>query len=795
MSFLNRFQPLALSGLLAMTATSCPPDRLWSSGRGESDDGPLACPVRDLPPDLNAFAARGIGPESFHLENLDRFQPLAGVCSPQQISRFDGVQRVITSRLASMPPAEIATTLEGYYRQAYVYNEADRTMDVGTSPAQQEAKRRLDLWIAAVDQRAFADRSFLDRIGAESRIRAAMALNSPRLSAYDRGVFEQMIRAEPRGDAGLLEVYRQRPLEGFTWVLDWMESYDGSSEKVFETPFMLSLLDTKVALEAHFGRERMFRIGREAFPAEGVERLLESRGYGIRYELARSLSNTELIQQYLETSMALTPESRPATRRDLVQDLMLMGLVFEERGLDPEQELQRRAIDQMVQNGFPRPEAELMYRLQAGGLTATYDRLDDYRARHGLLEEYRSLYRDMLTHPLEDVFSPQNRTRYAAWGSIVLNRSLSQVPIYLSDLDGIRLDVQRDIAPDFPLATGPLSFELRDRTTARWFLPSDLGLCNSLVLGPLMTAGSVSFQEQTANHLICSNVELMAFLPESLHQDHALATAIGVFGVITVRSQNVAVDPSGQAPRNAEWSTAALLDTLTHEASHVRWFRANFDRDPQRLTMAALNERTAYLTGEGYQTNYFLAGLASSGEGDAVADQTRFEARLVDVVNATVGIPKGNVDPSYWQPVWDMGPVSRFAFQPPEVLNARRFRQLMDTRFGPTTTATLDSAWRRFFEIAVARLPEEDRAEAREQLEDLEDPSNNSEAAVFFLRSDPLTRAVNEIRRAVGLQPLLSIDMISDDWTVARRRLTQDLLDRVRFESLPPSQRQLPRTQ
>jgi len=735
-----------------------------------------------LPPDFDAFAARGVDPETFHLESLDRFQPLADVCSPQQINRFDSIEQIMVQRVASLPLPEIATTLEGLYRQAYIYNEEDRTMAAGTSPAHQEAKRRLDLWIAAIDQRAFQDSDFSERAGGEKRIRTVMALNSPHLNPIDRGDVEQMFHSEKGGDETLIRLLRERSMEGWVRQFDWLKVYDGKREKFFEDPLFLSQTEMFGALESHFDRDHLLRLFEVAFPRDAMEGFLDQRGYGDLYRRLLSLNDEALIQNYFEVSVALTPQTRPVSRRRLVEEMTVMSVVFEQRGLYPTKELERRSIESMVRMGYPREDAELILRLQTGSAQYTYDRLDDYRARHGLLKAYGTLYREMLTRPLEDVFSPKNLGRYGTWGATVLNRTFSKVPVFLSDLDSVRAQIRAEVGPSMLPKSRLMGFEFRDPARPQWFTPSDLGFCHAPTGGPMGTAGLVTFGGRSAEDLICSNVELMAFLPESLHLDHALGTAIGVFGVITMRGMNSESD--GRRNWNAEWAPGALLDVLTHEATHMDWFRTNFDRDAQRLTMFALNERQAYATGAGYLQQYFLNGLSLPGE-KAGAEQTfRFIDDLIAVVNDDAGLSPGNKTPDHWEHHWDTEPSWRFAYQPPMMLQSRRSREMLDARFGVTSAAKLDSQWNALVGKALLRLSPAERQAAREGMARVSQPSNNSDTPVYFLASHPLTRVVNDLRAGMGVPPLSSLDVTADEWQTVKYSMAQSAIDSVHLKAL-----------
>lgn len=793
MSFLQRIQPIILSGILMSTATSCPPDRFFSSNPVENDpDDRLTCPVRSLPPltdgpdgvgrALGGLGALGVAPDSFHFENFDRLRALQPFCSARQIERFDALQENIGNRIAAMETVEMAGTLEGLYQSAYVYRDGDRTMALGESPAHAEAKRLLDLWIAAIDQRAFSDRKFLDRVWDEPRIRTVMALNSPNLMPLDRGVLELMFRAEPGGDEALKRLFRERPMEAYTRSFDWLATYDGLRENIFEDPYFLSMSEINAVYESHFGVARVLRLGQSVFPREAVARLMDERGYGDDYRALLPLSDDALIQRYLESILAMTPQTRPATRRRLVADLFIMGAVFDERGLDPTRELQRRGVEAMVRNGMPREDAQLMNRLQTGAVPFTHDRLDDYRARHALLEEYRSLYTDMLSQPIEESFSPQNIRRYGTWGGIVLNRSVIKIPIFLDDLDEIRRDVQRDLFPKMRFGSDEAPFEFHDPMTAAWFTPSDLGICGSFRAGLLTSSALVAFDGRRAEDLICSQVELIASLPASLHQDHALATAIGVFGVITLRSLNSVA--AGETSVDRPWNPATLIDVATHEAAHVRWFRENFDRDPQRLLMVALNERQAYASGSGYVDAYLQSGFSHPEEWNDADEQHVFEAQVVEAANETLGIPANERSPDYWEFRWDAEPPTRFLFQPPDVVHSRRMRRLVDKNFEHPSDERLDRAWTSVFAVAVSSLPPADRVAAREALSRINDPANGTDGGVFFLQSHPFTRAVNAVRGYLGAAPYMSIDVSAADWKSVERSLALGIMDRQALDVL-----------
>lgn len=788
MSFLDRLQTFVLSGFLATTATSCPPERFFSSDGNE--DEPLTCPVRNLPvisqgPDgtgrvMTALAARDIDPEAFHWENLDRFEGLTVVCSQPQIDRYGRFQDLLADRVGRMSPAEIAETLEGLYRQIYVYDESTRTMAVGDGPSHREAKRRLDLWIAAVDHQAFLDEDFSTRLWDEKRVRVVMSLNSPHLDTFDRGALERLFRAEAQGERGLREVLSDRPLEGYVRFFDWLQTYDGQRAKYFEDPFWRSQMEAFAVIESHFGRESFLRLSQSAFPREVVEKLIEERGYGTAYHRFLAMGSEDLIRHYHEVMLGLSPLARPRSRQRMVEDLMIMGIVFDQRGMDPMDELRRRGIKEMVRWGYSPEDATLMDQLQTGMAPYTQDRLDDYRVRHGLLGAYRRLYRDLLTLPLEEVFSPANAGRYARWGTLILNRSLMKTPIFLEDLDRIRYDVVHEVGPSLRLAS-PGDFERRDRYSPQWYTPYDLGLCGSLTGGPMASAGLTVFNGASADDFICENVELMAFLTPSLHQDHALATAIGVFGVITVKNTDSTL-VRGRL-QETEWTPSSLTEALTHEASHIDWFRRNFDRDSQRLPMSGLNERRAYITGRGYAEDYAASGLIQPYEAPFLEDRIQFLDELTTVANDTIGIPQSERGADYWEPRWDADPiVGRYAFQPPSVLNGRRQRELLERTFGLPTEQVVSQAWSRLFIRAQSdlRLTPIERREVHEALRQM----NTSEESSYFLRSHPFTRVVNQIQGRLGLLPVNVIDMDAVDWATFQFNAGRRSIDGERWSYL-----------
>jgi len=795
MTLASRMPLAAFTSFLALSSSSCPPDR-FSCDEDDAGQEFDACPVRDFPPvpdtadgAILELAGRGIDPESLHQENLDRFGALTASCSSNQIDRFRGFQEILSDRIAQMPASEIASALESLYRQAYVYDETSHTMALGKTPAHVEAKRRLDLWIAAIDHRAFEDEAFSQKMWDEKSIRTVMALNSPNLDPIHRGGIEQLFRAEARGEEGLREVFRDHPMEGYVRFFDWLQSYDGQKEKYFEDPYFRSMLEANVVIESHFGRERYLKLMQSTFPREAVERLVDERGYGPTYRSFLGMRTEDLLQHYTEVSLAMTPSTRPLSRRRMMEEMMIMGIVFDRRGLDPNAELQRRGIDEMVRVGYSREDATSMSQLQTGVAPYTYDRLDDDQARHGLLEQYRSLYRDLLTLPLDESFSPSNTARYAMWGNMILNRSVMKTPILLEDLDRIRREVQAEESASLGLGPSGYAFDLRDRDTPQWYTPADLGLCGSISPGPLVTAGLTTFDGRSANDLICNNVELMAFLPESLHQDHALATALGVFGVITVRNTDSTV-VAGHL-QDIDWTPGPLLETLTHESSHIAWFRENFDRDSQRLPMSALNERRAYATGRGYLEAYDAGGLMASGEAAHVDERLLFMNDLISVTNDTVGIGPDQQDPDYWDSRWDDEPLGSFLFQPPDILNGRRTQEMIDRAFASPTAEDLASEWTRLFAQAESdlNLSPAERQQVDEAARQIESSSNDADSGLYFLRSHPYTRVVNEIGRLIGQWPTSFIDVSSSDWKSLQASTAYNSLNRQHWMTLQQSPR------
>lgn len=707
-----------------------------------------------------------ITPDIFRLDDGDPLTRLTGH-STETLQRFRQFQDVISQRISSRSTAEIASTLEGLYGQAYHYNDSTREMSVGTNPESQQAKRELDFWVACLDRQSYRHESVVQRLWAESRIRVIMALNSPRLTPQDRGFFFRMDRADRVGEENFIRVCRELSNEGYTRTFYWMRNEYLGTRPPEESPYHLSQMDLSAAMNARFGEERLVALENRTFPADQINALLSQYGLNAEYEQLAHLPPITLLTRYHDLQRALASRPDPQLTKRMVEVQTLIGVALHQQGIDYRREAKRIFITEMTHVGYSSEDAEHLYKL--GNFHSTGFHLDDYRARFDVLSQYRRLYENLLTQPLHEVFSPRSVDRYGMWSYVLFNRFVVHIPIRLDDLDRMRAEVWRHLLPSRDRRGSLMEgrFELRDLRTPLWITPDELGGCGSGFSGPLEVADQIRFHGINVGDCICRNIETFLFLPSPMFPvDHALGSAFGLFGIILMRND----DENGNDP----WTRGSFIPVAAHEATHIDHFRRNFDNNPELLLDLGPNEAEAYAVTYQTGTMYRDQGLIQPGEYENLEEAILWSRNCVFAANDALGLEldhRRHLDPTMYDRPWDRLPV---VFQPPDLVRARRQQEMIDRSPIPVpSNAQLDQIWGRILTHSFSTVlgTEGERSEARAALQALRNPASDD----YFLASHPLTRAINEVRSRIGLPPVPFIAMRPADWqTFGRAHVIRD---------------------
>ncbi len=761
------YQAALLTGFLTVAGACSPTQKTAENER--SDAGAVSTCLVHEPPQLEdvsnaitGLAERKVDPQTFLREDLDRFSSLES-CSKVELNKYSKFQVGLAKRVASLSNAELESQLIRLYDQAFVFNAQSGEMVLGLKPAQVKAKHQLDLWIAALDHQAYEDETFLNRIWDAGAIRAIAMLGSSSIMPSDRGAFEQLRRAVEQ-EVPLAPVLKDINQRSYRRQFDWLKAYDGS-KPYFETDFLKSIINLEAAIRAYFGDEKYVEFWSEAsFPRETVKSILKEQSLLPGYEELRTQSTEQLLDYTHEISMAVGYPLRPQTAQRIARDLLLVGPIFHERGIDIQKPLIDRAIRDMVAMGIPKDDVKLMVEVEQGMIKYTADRLDDYRNRFVFLRRYREMYRSVLMRPLETIFSRTQLIRYGFWGSFVMNRSQSGIPVHLKDLDQIRTEVKATAIPKSAFAQDGFTFESRDLKEAFWARPADFGLCGGG--GPLKPTAALQYEGKTAGDFICSNIDQMAFLPPTLHPDHAVAAAFGVFGIATVNN-------AGFVPGN-DWTPGVLTGVLIHEAGHINWFRSNFDRHSERLAMAGPNERSAYSLGHAYLAPHFSKAEVAAEE-PHLGDFLLQARETTQLANQRLGLPLTDMNPDSWNSQWNKQHLIELAFQPGHLRMERQIEALLVERGKPLPSQDeLQMSGQRSLEKAIQLFitDRREQAVARQVLKKLVD---GEKTEFLLLRSHPFTRAYNQARASVGLPPLFIIDMNQKKWLEAQAELARRL--------------------
>lgn len=740
-------------------------------------DGIVSTP-EDVSSVIQGLAEEGISPDTFHCEERQMRLATLAACSPGQVSLFRDLQVSLADRVGEMSTFEIAENLRRLYDQAYAYDPLAQTMDVGDC----QAKRELDLWIAVIDRRAFEDEGFLDRIqermpagprSEDSRdIEIIMALNSPNLTAGDRGCFHRLREG--------LTTWEEETAEGDERLAQWLESYDGRTP-LFETPYFVSLFDFYAASAAWLGRERLNEIGLENFSQERLTALGGRLGLNAEVEYLRSLSDEDLMGRLQDLVSLMGGNPAPELMRRLAGEISLGNPILSGRGGDFDSRYREMAIQNIVNHQhFTREEAELFFgRSGEGAPRMTASRLDDYRRRFEFLGKFRELYREFLTTPVQERFSPQRMARFTLWGQQILNGGRMQgAPIAIEDLDRIRREVQEGVGVE---TSGPIMWEefiSRDPSRPLLIRPGDLGAV-SLAEGacdePLAFAPRMLVNGRPLSDILNENVEFVAVLPpELVPVDHAAGLAYGLFGVVILNGRE------WQAERNP--SPAYFFDVLAHEvAGHEVWARSQFDRHPERVAWLGANERYAYATGLAALNAYVNTGCAQPADWAMLSGIEATDAGRIEIANRRLGLPAGDRTPRLMADSWIGRPFQDFLFQPGYLLGSdgREIPNPLDE----VKALSLEERHRIFEAGAAAAavqlgLNAEDERAFWETIASLRSLGPD-QVSTTFTASHPFLRIFNRLTEPSRMAPLEHAAFSRASWEQWETMLTSSLRQRA----------------
>lgn len=596
---------------------------------------------------LQSLARAGIAEDTFYQEDgANRFDSLAA-CSPAQLSVFSDLQQVVAEQVSKLSTESLVLRLQKLYDRAYAYDAAAGTMDV----TNQAAKDELDLWIAAIEYQAYNDSEFLARINVPE-INRIIGLDSPHLSPHHRASIY-------RTDQGL-STYQDEQIIRAREQFEWLRHYDGTTAS-FETPHFRSIIESNYIGIATHGRERFEELSLEAYPADEIYDLLQEYGLVEDFERLAQLTDEQLIYRNQAISdLIIADNPSPRDNQAIAREILLIGAVLQSRGKSLEAET--RAIHRQLlvdEMGFTPEAAHLLS--EQDSVHLTHGRLDDYQVRDLFLGQFRELYRDFLTTPIEERFSPERSHRYNLWGQFISNQAVTGVSLRLEDIDRVRDEVQAEIPPE---TDGPMTLDLLTESPAPgalWLRPEDLGLTDDVLTNPFAVAAQIHVADRTLAEFVQENVEHIAILPpEMIPSEHVLGLSYALFGAIVISGQNA----------DRPWTTGSFLRVLGHEAGHNHFARANFDTHPELLLRHAVNERYARLIGMQVGDEYLAITPWDPDTSPEVQVAVTDSYLVVEVANRQMGLEDSNEDLLFDHPSWQDQPLSFFMFQPEQLVRA-----------------------------------------------------------------------------------------------------------------------------
>lgn len=758
-----------------------------------SVDPPNSCAFDGLNNNIYAFvfdpesaitdlAQKQVPPDSFHIQDGSlRFSSFAGSCQQEQINQFSELQDILGAGLRNMSTDAIADVIESLYNKAYHYDSSAGTMTLATDSESQEAKKKLDLWIAALDYQAFKDEAFLKRLWYDdeatfcvikdpteprARIRRVMALNSPHLSPRDRGGLYRLEQVRGQGIEAMRKVSLQDNRSWYPRFFAWQNKFDGKSREIPKTPFWRSVIDHYDAVLASFGQDTIGELQKGTYPDDVIEKLLRKYNLVEPFRKLSALSEKDLVKRYMETQATLTAGPRPAVTRAIVTDMLLLFVELHRRGIDAESQAKEWKIKENMGFGFTREDAELM--IEQGSVRFTHSRADDNRARHALLGRYKTVYQKLMKTPLEDRFTPESIGQAAIWGRFILNRSLTGVPIRLSDLDQIRADVRQSLSTDSKPVTAA-DFFSRDPQKPYWHSPEDLGVGAGSWSGPLSMANYIFVDETNVGELIQNNVEFYAFLPDHLYpHDHSLGLSLSAYGIALVRNTN---SLTGDI-----FGPGLTLAVAVHEAAHGDDFRTNLEQDPKQLLWNTPDERRARLFGLGALKQYRTLGLEEPFEIKANSMEIDYHYKIIREANIWLGLDPENFDTDAWSDDWIGADASFFALRPDQLYAAANYDPgKRDSQ------KKLARVWSRLLDLAMKDVISDpnEKKKVEQTLLALESPDNDKSSSLYFVASDPIMRVLNRVIEVVNGRPGKFLIATRDEWQDIKNNLAQSALQRI----------------
>ncbi len=733
-----------------ISLANCLLDRLTIPASEEEDNESL-----DPGQAIADLAHAGVTPSVFHHEEGRlRFSGLMA-CKPTRISLFQGHLDEVAHHILSIPTEEIVRRLKLLYEKAYRYDPAAQTMDV----VDQQAKRELDLWIAAIDHEAYQNENFLKRVHVPE-VRRILALNSPHLTPAGRG-------ADYRLEHGLMSP-RQCFERGVKATVAWARSYDGRTFDFLETPFWRSRAESWESLEARLGQKEATSLSLESFSQDAVLRILASTGWMKDYRRLSGLPDRELIHRITDIWALTFTHPGPLTMRNIAKEFVLISLVMNSRGEDLTKAIRESLVqDNMTTWGLTKEDAEL-----AAGADrphqVTASRLDNYEIRFRYLAKFREIYRDFLKAPIEQRFSPERAARYNLWTQFMLNHAASGATMTLSDIDRIR----REVLIETPQQTdGPISwdeFSRRDPERPLWLRPSDLGVLSDPWSDPFSVAQMLPAPGGSLADFVARNVDFIAVLPDRLMPTpHVLGLAFGLFGAMILRNEDVGENG------NRTWTPGSFWEVTAHEAGHNYWARENFDEHPEKLPWLAANERMAYLIGNQAALAYGRSDFADPSEGPLLQNMTALNTMRIRVANRRLELNPNDMTLRFDSDRWRNRRADFFAFQPGHLIapdgsevgfaleEARRLSPTERTRVAAALIGRGLHLLRGPFPI-----PPSGSGEAKEVLDTLSDLNHLSPDALSptFGRYHPFLDWINAIERELELPPLRHVTFSGSSW-------------------------------
>jgi hypothetical protein len=655
---------------------------------------------------ISALARKRVSPETLNLEpGIQRFRTLTQ-CSRDQLESYDQRVRLLTEKLSTLDPQEIATRLENLYARAFRYNPKNHQMNIAQDPLGSQAKRELDLWMGAIYHRAYQEEAFLTRIKIP-RIEKILLLASEKISPQERGTLYRL-------EKGLLSFSKWWEATNLSYY-QRLKFYSG------QKPLRKYSEYFEVVLRCILGENEVRQLKREHFPPLQIH----SPQTQEIYEQISLLSNEELVEKMIK----LWQTQKSVPRKRWFKEMVCVDWWIVNRGIDADslaREINSRDFVSKVD--FSSKEAKFFE-----PLWIAVPRLDQYQQRFEYLNQFREKYEKFLRALEARQFEGMNFLEEIEWSQWILNRSLTGLPISSEDLDRIRIEVKRAVNVQTLPVTWQEMEDARELGIPKVLVPEDIPSQLPSSYDLFEIAAKIYIGKFSLLDIILEYADYIVILPEDSYppgfkDTHGFTGS--VYKTVFLRAE-------------AMTTPGLFIRALFHEVAHHFWYEWTFHNHPKRLPFKLLSEQFSYLLGASALSKYMSNGFSDPLEEPENQNVLFADALLLKKMNVLLQLPENDTQLRFWDRRWNN--------KTPEFFNFPYAELVKEIKKEIAIFQQIHSGVKRLSRDVLEELSfSEEESEIFEEALEQMNRLPRDEKPPLYLEEHPLKRFINKILVRLG---------------------------------------------